>query len=322
MDAKAIGVSLFQNVTDVGNSVDFTFLFIFVICVFFLIGNTAVMIYLCWKFHHKKSPVGTNIEGNTTIEVIWTVIPTILVMMMFYFGLGFNQMKDVPSDALTIKVKAYKWAWAFEYPNKKKLEKEKLGASEWKIRMPVLKIPVDRAIEFDMESTDVVHSLYIPAFRVKRDILPFIKSGLWFKANKIGRYDLFCTEYCGESHSRMYTQVEVVSQEEFDKWYNTKDEGQELTGEALVTKGKEVASSCMACHSTDGSRKIGPTFKGLFGRTTVFVNGSTKIVDEEYVRKSILIPNNDIVKGYPPIMPKVPLDEQELDALIAYLKTL
>lgn len=322
MDVKAIGVSLFQNVTDVGNSVDFTFLFIFVVCVFFLIANTAVMMYFCWKFHHKKNPVGTNIEGNTTIEVIWTVIPTILVMMMFYYGLAFNQMSDVPKDALTIKVKAYKWAWAFEYPNKKKLEKEAIGSSEWQIRMPVLKIPVGRAIQFDMESTDVVHSLYIPAFRVKRDVLPLIKTALWFKANKIGRYDLFCTEYCGDAHSRMYTQVEVVSQEEFEKWYNTKDVGQELTGEALVNKGKEVSSSCMACHSTDGTRKVGPSFKGLFSRTSELANGSSHKVDEAYVRKSILDPNSDVVKGFPPIMTKVPLDKQELNALIAYLKTL
>lgn len=322
MDVKTIGVSLFQNITDVGNSVDFTFLFIFVVCVFFLIANTAVMLYFCWKFHYKKNPVGTNIEGNTTIEVIWTVIPTILVMMMFYYGLAFNQMKNVPDDALKIKVKAYKWAWAFEYPNKKKLEKQELGSKDWNIRMPVLKIPVGRAVEFEMESTDVVHSLYIPAFRVKKDVLPFIKTGLWFKTNKIGRYDLFCTEYCGDAHSRMYTQVEVVSQEEFDEWYNTKDEGQALTGAALVKKGKEVFSNCMACHSTDGSRRVGPSLKGLFARTTEFVNGHSQKVDEAYVRKSILNPNNDVVKGFAPIMTKVPLDEQELDAIVAYLKTL
>ncbi|PCJ16762.1 MAG: cytochrome c oxidase subunit II [Candidatus Cloacimonadota bacterium] len=319
---NTIGVSLFQNVTDVGNSIDFTFLFIFVVCVFFLIANTAVMLYFCYKFSHKRNPIGTNIEGNTTIEVIWTVIPTILVMMMFYYGLAYNKMDQVPDGALKIKVQAYKWAWAFEYPNKKKLKKQEVGSPEWKIRMPILKIPVGRAIEFEMESTDVVHSLYIPAFRVKKDVLPFIKTGLWFKANKVGFYDLFCTEYCGDSHSRMYTQVEVVTQEEFDKWYNTKDKNQALTGDALVKKGRQTFSTCAACHSIDGSRIVGPSLKGLFTRETHFENGKSQKVDEAYVRKSILEPKTDVVKGFPNIMTKVPLDKQELDAIIAYLKTL
>jgi len=167
----------------------------------------------------------------------------------------------------------------------------------------------------------VIHSFYIPAFRIKEDAVPGMKTHLWFKANELGSYDIFCTEYCGTGHSHMLSKVVVMAQDAFDKWYaSSAPPGKGNKGlQLLQDKG------CLGCHTTDGTNKIGPTLKGVFGRKeTVITDGNEHeiIVDEAFLRKAVLQPGDDLVKGYPKIMPKMPLTPEELDAIIAALKEL
>src|SRR5208282_4384806 len=170
-------------------------------------------------------------------------------------------------------------------------------------------------------SANLIHSLYIPAFRIKEDAVPGLKTHLWFKADEVGSFDIFCTEYCGTGHSHMLSKVVVMADNEFDKWYasaeaaGAKERGMNL----LQVKG------CLGCHTTDGTKKIGPSFKGLFGmKETVITDGKEHeiIVDEAFIRKAVLQPGADLVKGYPKIMPQLPVTPEELDAIVAALKEL
>jgi len=199
------------------------------------------------------------------------------------------------------------WSWHFEYKNGKQSDE--------------LNVPVGKAVQLILTSGDVIHSLYIPAFRIKEDAVPGMKTHLWFKADRTGAYDIFCTEYCGTGHSHMITKLFVMSGEDFNKWY--------ASAEAPEKKGRGMKllqeKGCLGCHSTDGTKKIGPTFKGLFGRQEIVITDGKErkiSVDEDYIRKSVLQPAADIVKGYPNIMPKVPVTEDELGAVIETLEEL
>jgi cytochrome c oxidase subunit 2 len=231
---------------------------------------------------------------------------------MFYYGLkGFQSMRKIPEDAMKVKVVARQWSWLFEYENG-------LKASE-------LRVPVGKATHLALTSQDVIHSLYIPAFKVKQDAVPGMVNHLWFKPMEVGTYDVLCAEYCGLQHSYMLTKVIVLPEEEFKKWYK---EGEEREAK-LPPSGLKLfeEKGCKACHSTDGSQLVGPTVKGLFGKTVmVLTEGKERQVkaDEVYLRKSLLEPNADIVKGFPPIMPsqKGLLTERETNEIIQYLKGL
>lgn len=296
--------------SDTAGRVDSAFLFITGISVVLLVLVTALMLFFVFRYSRKRHPEPIEVEGNLTLEIIWTVIPTIIVLAMFYVGFtGFQFMRNPPGNAMTVKAVARMWSWAFEYEN---------GA-----KSDVLKVPLGRPVKLAITSEDVLHGLFIPAFRVKEDAVPGMTTKLWFTPNEPGSYDLFCTEYCGQGHSAMITKVEVMKQDEFDNWYSSdKSGGAEPKGlQVLTDKG------CLGCHSTDGSKKIGPTFKGIWGRKEVVVtNGAEReiTVDEEYLKRSMLEPNADVVKGYPAIMPsqKGVLNEQEIVMLVDYLKTL
>ena len=300
--------------TNLSASVDSVFLFIMGISLVLLVGVTGTMIYFTVKYRRSKHPKAENIEGNLALEIVWTVIPTILVLATFWVGWkGFVYMRTVPADAMLVKVTGSMWKWHFTYEN---------GAAGG-----VLNLPVNKPVKLLITSTDVLHSLSIPAFRVKEDAVPGRENYLWFKPDVTGSYDLFCTEYCGMGHSAMITKVEVMTDEDFRKWYHEAAENAEQG-----TSGPEVAKlfaekGCSACHSVDGSPKVGPSLKGVFGhRMTVLTNGKEREItaDEAYLRKSLLDPAADVVKGFPPIMPsqKGVLTDAEIDALVEYLKTL
>jgi len=251
----------------------------------------------------------SQIDHNTPLEITWSVIPLAFFIPIFVWGLeGFADMHTPPRDVLEIKATAQKWNWTFTYPG---------GSSD-----SMLHVPIGRDVRILIESRDVLHSLSIPAFRVKQDAVPGRYTDLWFRATKVGKFPIFCTEYCGTSHSDMLSEVTVESQLDFEEYLSkmafdpTKppsERGQEL----YVKRG------CVTCHSIDGTPKVGPTWKGLFGSTRKFMDGSTAQVDENYLKQSILEPNAKIVEGFTPAMPTFQgqLDDQQLDDLVEYIKS-
>jgi cytochrome c oxidase subunit II len=188
------------------SSVDGVFLFILIVSVVMLVLITFLMIYFVFRYNRKKHPVPTNIEGNTKLEIVWTVIPTILVLIMFYYGwVGYEDMRNAPANSFVMKVTARMWKWSFEYPNG--------------LQTDTLYVPKGRPIKAELRSLDVNHAFFIPAFRVKKDVIPNRKNWLWFQSDKTGSYDVFCSSYCGLQHSAMYTKVVIMPQDEFDLWY-------------------------------------------------------------------------------------------------------
>ncbi len=294
----------------IATKVDSAFLFILAICVVMLLLITFLMVYFVIKYRRDKNPTPTNIEGNFLLEVVWTVVPTLLVIAMFYYGwIGYREMETIPEDAMAVKVTAQMWSWSFEYDN---------GT-----RSDELAVPINKPVKLELFSRDVLHSLYVPAFRIKKDVVPGIPTSLWFTADEEGTYDVLCTEYCGVRHSAMLSRVVVMPQDRFAAWMAGK-----VTQEAAEPVGRELLESqgCLGCHSLDGSRIVGPTFKGIFGRKgLVLTDGAEReiVADEAYLRRSILKPNADVVVGYPPIMPSQEgiLSDAQIDAIVEHLKT-
>jgi cytochrome c oxidase subunit 2 len=300
------------------SGVDTAFMVILGIAFFFLISITATMIYFIIRYNKKRNPKAKQIKGSTKLEIVWTVVPTILVMVMFYFGwAGWRPMQNPPNDAMEIETIARMWSFTFKYDNGKITD--------------TLYVPQDRAVKLNLVSLDVIHSLYIPAFRVKQDMVPGKENQfMWFTPRSLGDYDLFCAEYCGLQHSYMYSGVKVLPQEEFDIWYS--DTTQVLTSATASPEqiGLQILrnNGCNACHSTDGSKLVGPSYRGSFGATRlVETGGETReiIVDEEYIKKSIYDPNADIVDGYSKglmLSYKDLITEEELEDIILYIKSL
>ena len=301
---------------NLSNPVDNVMLFIMVISLALLIGVTGTMVYFAVRYSRARNPKPSQIEGNLALEIVWTVIPTLLVLAIFWVGWkGFVYMRTVPDDAMLVKVTARMWSWSFQYEN---------GRTDGDLHLPV-----GRPVKLAITSVDVLHSLFLPAFRVKEDCVPGQETYLWFQPDQVGSYDLFCSEYCGTGHSSMITKVHVLSPEDFARWY-------EGTGPAPAAgagkKGPDGArlfkeKGCSACHSVDGSPKVGPTLKGVYGHRLTVVTGGTEreiVADDVYLRRSLLEPQADVVKGFPPIMPsqKGQLSEAEIEALVEYMETL
>jgi cytochrome c oxidase subunit 2 len=291
-------------------NVDNVMFFIVGISVFMLVLVTVLMIFFLVRYSRKRNPVAENIEGNLMLEIVWTVIPTILVLAMFYYGwIGFRVMRNPPKDAMLVKVTARMWSWSFTYENGQKSGE--------------LNVPLNRPIKLIINSEDVLHSLFIPAFRIKEDAVPGMETYLWFLPDKTGSYDLFCTEYCGTGHHSMISKVNVISKEDFEKWYAKKTEA--VTGQdALKIMEK---NGCLGCHTTDGTKKVGPSFKGIFGKKIIVITNDKAreiTVDEEYMRRSMLEPDADIVKGFPDIMPsqKGVLTDNDIKTIIKYITSL
>jgi len=199
-----------SGVSEYAQSVDQVFMFIVAISVLILIGVTAAMIYFVIRYSRKKNPVPTQIEGNLLLEVTWIAIPTLLVLSMFYFGYTtFTSARNIPEGAMIVKVTGQMWKWGFEYENGK--------------RYDTLYLPVNRPVKLELNSLDVVHSFYIPAYRLKEDLLPGKNNYLAFIPDKIGSYDIACAEYCGMRHAYMYNTLHVISEDEFEKWVAVKE---------------------------------------------------------------------------------------------------
>jgi cytochrome c oxidase subunit 2 len=305
---------------------DAVFFFVFALSVVFLVGITALMIYFVIRYSRKRHPVAAQIDGHVGLEVLWTVVPLILFMVIFYYGwTNYEYMRQAPRDSMVIKVNARQWSWSFQYPNGKQTTE--------------LYAPLGKPMRLEVRSQDVVHGFFIPAMRLKIDALPNRGTMTWFEATRVGAYDIECTVICGVKHSEMLSKIYIVPEDEFKAWYFG-DERAPLPGRNLVARSESAhppipgepaglsllrSKGCLACHSTDGRTMVGPTFKGIFGRREeVLVAGlaTTVAVDEAYLRRSIEHPQEQVVRGYPPAMPATRLEGQELGEVVGYLKTL
>ena len=310
--------NVFSNTSNLVHGVDTAFIIILSMVFFFLIGLTIVLLYFIYRYNEKRNPVATQIDGNNTLEIIWTVIPLILVLGMFYFGwTGWKPLyAEPPDDSMKVRVIARMWRWDFEYEDGRIID--------------TLYVPQGRPVSLDLESMDVIHSFYIPAFRLKQDIVPGRTIVRWFVGNSPGDYDLFCAEYCGLNHSYMYTSVKVLPADQFDTWYADTSAVAPVVAATPALEGKQLVQryGCNACHSADGSRIIGPSYKGIFGEESVVITSGqerTIVIDEEYIRKSIYEPNADIVKGYNQGLMQTytrQITEDEIEKIIEYIRTL
>ena len=305
------------NASNFVTGVDKAFFLIMGISFVFLIGLTFTMLYFIYKYNNKKNPVATQIKGSTKLEIIWTIIPTILVMVMFYYGwAGWAPMRTAPKDSFNITVTGRMWNYTFQYENGKNTD--------------TLYVPMNKAVKMKLISLDVIHGFYIPAFRIKEDVVPGREKMAWFIAQKEGSFELFCSEYCGMNHSYMYTYVKVLPQDQFNKWYVDTVKHVEAAVDSPTATGKRIMKNigCFACHTLDGNKLVGPSFKGIYGsKVTVTTGGSDHeiTVDDEYIKRSIYDPNADVVKGFNKglMQPyKGQLSENDIKQITEYLKSL
>jgi len=304
---------MYSGASNFVEGVDKAFMLIMGISIFFLIGITTVMIIFLFKYSRKKNKKPSTNDGSLKLEIIWTAIPLLLVMLMFYYGwVGYAPMRKVPDDAMLVKVTGKMWQWIFEYENGK--------------TSPDLVIPINKPVRLDLYSPDVNHSLFIPAFRVKEDVVPGYDNYLWFTPYYIGDYEILCAEYCGLMHSYMTAKAKVVSQEEFDAWladFTPVEKESEHPGLLIVN-----ANACTACHSLDGTRLVGSSFKDLWGaEKIVLVDGKEKeiTVDEQYIKKSIYDPDAEVVQGFNKGLMRSytgVISEEDANKIVEYLKTL
>lgn len=249
------------------------------------------------------------VTHNTRLEVIWTLIPLVIVIWLFFLGFhGYLNAAIAPAEAFEIQVTAQKWSWSFTYPN-------------GNVSPNKLVIPKGRPVKLVMSSKDVLHSFFIPEFRVKQDVVPGTYTTVWFEATEAKETVLFCTEYCGTGHSEMLATVSIVEEPEFKKFLESGGEDKNLPP---AEHGKLLLASygCTACHSMDGTVGNGPSLKGVFNHQVELADGNKAMVDEAYIRESIMAPSAKVVKGFQPIMPtfKGQMKDAHVDALVAYIK--
>lgn len=279
---------------------------------FFVLIVTAMVVFVVRYRRRSEHDRTSAVDHSTTLEVAWTVIPFALVIVLFVVGFrGYVNAAVSPAEAFEIKVTAEKWRWLFSYPG-------------GQTTMNELKVPVGKPVRLVMSSKDVVHSLFIPEFRIKQDVVPGTYTSLWFEATAPTRTVLLCTEYCGAAHSDMLASVHALPEAELEAWLDRG--GDEALAANPVEAGQKLftSSSCAGCHSTDGSPSTGPTLKGVFGHDVALASGQKVKAEENYLRESILDPAAKVVAGFQPVMPTYQglLTEKQLDALVAYIKTL
>ncbi|MDX2127726.1 MAG: cytochrome c oxidase subunit II [Chloroherpetonaceae bacterium] len=302
-----------EQASTIASDIDSLIIFITNASAWLFLLVTIVSVYYLWIYRRKneRPEYTSGISHNTRLEIIWTLIPTLLVFLIFFWGFrSYLDMNVVPKDALEIRVLGKKWFWAFDYPN---------GANS----VNELVVPQGKPLKFLISSEDVIHSFYVPAFRVKMDAVPNRYSILTATPTQAGTFDIFCTEYCGKSHSEMIGKIRVVSETEYNKWLEEAEGGGSMKPEEFGKK-LYISKACVTCHSVDGTANTGPTWKGAYGKKHKLADGSEVLADENYLRESMLEPNAKVVAGYQPVMPTYQgiLKQKQIDAIIAYMKTI
>jgi len=301
----------YSTVPDLAGKVNEASVLVLVISIVLLAVVTFFMIYFAVKYRASKNPVSKKVKESLWLEITWTVIPTILVFIIFYVGWeNFISMRRTPDNSMPVKVVARMWSWSFEYENG--------------LKSDLLRVPVGRPVKLSITSTDVIHSLFIPELRLKEDAVPGMVTSMWLFSDRQGEYDILCAEYCGQRHSYMMSKVIAMEPDEFSAWYESSDKKADAPADVASILDDH---GCLDCHSTDGSVIVGPTFKGIYGRKTIVIsNGKEQelVADDVYLKRAILYPDKDIVKDYPEGMPSFEgeISEEELKLIIEYLKGL
>jgi cytochrome c oxidase subunit II len=304
------GTPLFpERASTMAGRVDALYFFLIAVAVFFSALIAGLIIYYAIKYR-RRSPdaIGAAIQGGLMLEITWTVVPFLITMVLFVWGASvYFAMARPPDETLNVYVVGKQWMWKFQHLDGQREINE-------------LHVPVGRAIKLIATSEDVIHDVFMPEFRVKADVIPGRYVNIWFQATKPGRYHLFCAEYCGTRHSGMIGEIVVMDPSAYQAW---------LSGGApegsLASAGEKLFAdlACNTCHRPDAQGR-GPVLDGLFGKTVTLQSGETSVVDEAYVRESILQPAAKIAAGYQPIMPTFQglVSEEQLLQLIEYVKSL
>jgi cytochrome c oxidase subunit 2 len=293
--------------TGAGN-VDALYIFLVALSALMCLAIFTMILVFATMYRRRRGVMAEQIEGSTPLEITWSIIPLGIFMVIFAWGaLIYFRERTPPRGATEVYVVAKQWMW-------------KLQHQEGQREINELHVPVGRDVKMIMTSQDVIHSFYVPAFRIKQDVLPGRYTTAWFRATKPGVYHLFCAEYCGTMHSGMIGQVVVLEPAQYEAWLS----GGGTTG-SLAATGESVFQQlgCPTCHRADTQGR-GPNLVGLFGRSVQLEDGRTIVADENYIRESILSPSAKVVSGFKPIMPVFQglVSEEQLTGLVEYVKSL
>ena len=295
---------------EISKEVDQMFHFIHLLSLFFGLMITAGFVLFAILYRRKNNEeASAKKHHNYFLEFTWSFIPFLIFMFMFGWGWSvYSKMRSERKNALEVHVYGQMWNWDFAYKNGKRTA-------------GTLYIPVNTPVKLIMSSRDVIHSFFVPAFRIKQDVLPGRYTALWFKAVKKGLFNVFCTEYCGTGHYNMNAKVHVMDRQTWEKWLASDP----YEGLSLTQIGEKVFQGrCTACHQTGSQDGIGPGLSGIFGSLREFEEGASLTADENYIRESILNPSVKIVKGFSDQMTPFAglLQEEEMTALLEYIKSL
>jgi len=296
-----------EQASSVAGQVDALYLFLVLITTFFSLLIAALILFFAIKYRRTPERQAEQIHGSTLLEIVWTVIPLGISMVIFVWGaVIYYHMERSPSHPLEVYGVGKQWMWKFQHPG---------GQRE----INTLHVPTGRDVKVTMISQDVIHSFFVPAFRIKQDVLPGRYTVAWFHATKPGTYHLFCAEYCGTQHSGMIGSVVVMEPRDYEAWMGGGgSQPLAVTGEKLFSE-----LGCVTCHRADTQGR-GPNLVGLYSKPVLLEDGRTVVADENYLRESILQPTAKIVNGFKPIMPTFQgqISDEQLNALVAYVKSL
>ena len=296
-----------QQASTIAGNVDALYIFLLIVTGMMALLVFSLVIFFAARFRHRPGVRAEQVEGSTPLEVVWSTIPFLIFMVIFGWGaVVFFKERTPPADATEVYVVAKQWMWKLEH-------------AEGQREINELHVPVGRDVKLIMTSQDVIHSFYIPAFRIKQDVLPGRYTVEWFKATKPGVYHLFCAEYCGTQHSGMVGSIVVQQPADYEAWMAGASTG------PLSVSGEKIFAElgCSSCHRSDMQGR-GPNLQGVFGNPVQLEDGRTMIADENYLRQCILDPGSKRLKGFQPIMPTFQglVDEEQVNALVAYIKAM
>ena len=288
-------------------NVDALFIFLLIVSGMMTALIFTAVIYFAARYRHRKGVLAEQIEGSTPLELTWTIIPFGVFLVIFgWSAVVFFHGRTPPRDSTEVYVVAKQWMWKLEH-------------AEGQREINELHVPVGRDVKLIMTSQDVIHSFFVPAFRMKQDVLPGRYTVAWFRATKPGTYHLFCSQYCGTQHSGMIGSVIVMEPAAYEAWSSGAPAGPlSATGEKIFGE-----LGCVTCHRSD-SQGRGPNLQGVFGKPVQLEDGRTVTADENYLRQCILDPGSRRVKGFQPIMPTFQglVTEEQVNALVAYIKSM